>query len=62
MTKKIFVTKSSMPSLDEYVEEIKELWNTHWLTNMGTLHKKLEYKLKDYLRSEERRVGKECRL
>ncbi len=53
MTKKIFVTKSSMPSLDEYVEEIKELWNTHWLTNMGTLHKKLEYKLKDYLKVKE---------
>lgn len=24
-----------MPSLEEYVEEIKDMWDTHWLTNMG---------------------------
>jgi len=29
MNKKILVTKSSIPDLDEYVEEIKELWDTH---------------------------------
>ena len=28
MNKKILVTKSSIPDLDEYVEEIKELWDT----------------------------------
>ena len=28
MNKKILVTKSSVPDLDEYVEEIKELWDT----------------------------------
>ena len=33
--KKILVTQSSMPSLEEYVEEIKDMWDTHWLTNMG---------------------------
>ena len=27
--KKILVTQSSMPSLDEYVEEIKDMWDTH---------------------------------
>lgn len=46
---KILVTKSSMPSLDEYVEEIKDIWDTHWLTNMGEKHKKLESQLKEYL-------------
>lgn len=45
----INVTKSSMPSLEEYIEEIKELWETHWLTNMGTKHKMLETQLLDYL-------------
>jgi dTDP-4-amino-4,6-dideoxygalactose transaminase len=49
MNKKILVTKSSMPNLDEYVEEIKELWDTHWLTNMGVKHQELEKKLLDYL-------------
>lgn len=46
---KLLVTRSSMPSLDEYVEEIKDIWDTHWLTNMGTKHKKLENELKEYL-------------
>ena len=49
MNKKILVTKSSMPGLDEYVEEIKELWDTHWLTNMGVKHQKLENQLLKYL-------------
>lgn len=38
MDNKISVTRSSMPSLDEYVEEIRTLWDSHWLTNMGTKH------------------------
>ena len=29
-------------------EEIKELWNTHWLTNMGPKHKQLQKELEDY--------------
>ena len=37
---KILVTRSSMPELDEYVEEIRDIWDTHWLTNMGDKHKK----------------------
>ncbi len=47
--KKIFVTYSSMPPLEEYVEEIKSLWETHWLTNMGEKHAALEQKLAEYL-------------
>ncbi|MBC5658709.1 DegT/DnrJ/EryC1/StrS family aminotransferase [Anaerosacchariphilus sp. NSJ-68] len=43
------VTRSSMPSFEEYVEEIKELWESHWLTNMGIKHKTLEEQLKKYL-------------
>lgn len=46
---KILVTRSSMPSLEEYVEEIKSLWDSHWLTNMGEKHNKLEMRLKDFL-------------
>ncbi len=45
----INVTRSSMPSFEEYCEEIKELWDTHWLTNMGAKHKQLEADLKSYL-------------
>ena len=49
MQNKILVTQSSMPPFEEYVEMIKPLWNSHWLTNMGIYHKQLEKKLMDYL-------------
>lgn len=46
---KILVTRSSMPSYEEYCEEIKELWESHWLTNMGIKHKELQKELERYL-------------
>ena len=30
-----------MPSLDEYVEEIRPIWDSRWLTNMGVKHRQL---------------------
>lgn len=45
MEKKILVTRSSMPSFEEYCEEIKEIWDSHWLTNMGVKHKELQFQL-----------------
>jgi len=38
-----------MPQLSEYVEEIEDLWDTHWLTNMGVKHNELQQSLKKYL-------------
>ena len=38
-----------MPEFEEYIEEIRELWDTRWLTNMGTKHKLLESQLLNYL-------------
>ena len=49
MQDKILVTRSSMPPFEEYVEKIKALWDTHWLTNMGAYHVELEEKLKEFL-------------
>ena len=49
MSDRILVTRSSMPTLDEYVEEIAPLWESRWLTNMGVEHKKLEAELKERL-------------
>ena len=46
---KINVTKSSMPSYEEYCEEIKSIWDTVHLTNMGPIHNKLQEKLQAYL-------------
>ena len=46
---KINVTKSSMPDFDEYCSEIKDVWDSRWLTNHGKKVQELEAKLKDYL-------------
>ena len=46
---KILVTQSSMPPYEEYIEAIKPLWDSHWLTNMGQYHQELEKELKEYL-------------
>lgn len=49
MNKIINVTRSSMPRFEEYCEEIKDLWDTRWLTNNGIKHNELEKRLKEYL-------------
>lgn len=48
----INVTRSSMPEFDEYVEEIKDLWDSRWLTNMGAKHHQFEADLKNYLHTD----------
>lgn len=50
-TELINVTRSSMPSFEEYCEEIKELWDSHWLTNMGAKHRQLQAELENYLQT-----------
>lgn len=48
MDNKILVTRSSMPTLDEYIEEIRSIWDSHWLTNMGVKHKQLQAQLEEF--------------
>ena len=48
----INVTCSSMPSFEEYCDEIKELWDNKWLTNSGKKHQQFEQNLKEYLHTE----------
>lgn len=38
-----------MPSYEEYCEEIKDLWDSRWLTNMGAKHQRLRAELARYL-------------
>mgnify|MGYP001132173064 FL=1 len=45
----ILVARSSMPGFSEYMDEIEELWDSHWLTNMGVKHRELQKELKEYL-------------
>ena len=45
----INVTRSSMPRIEEYIEEIRSIWENRWLTNMGPKHSRLQEGLKNYL-------------
>jgi len=45
----INVTRSWMPPFEEYCGEIRELWDSRWLTNMGVKHRQLQEKLAGYL-------------
>ena len=49
MDNNILVTRSSMPSMEEYIEEIRSIWDSHWLTNMGEKHKALQTELQKYM-------------
>lgn len=50
MSKKIQITESSMPPMEEFIDQIKDLWDTKWLTNSGIKHQELEGELKKYLK------------
>ncbi|MBR1730246.1 MAG: DegT/DnrJ/EryC1/StrS family aminotransferase [Selenomonadaceae bacterium] len=41
-----------MPPLDEYVDLIKDIWQSRWLTNMGKFHKEFQAQLKEYFNAE----------
>lgn len=49
MRKEINVTRSSMPSFEEYCREIESLWESRWLTNSGAKYQILEQDMKEYL-------------
>lgn len=49
MNNNIFVTQASLPPFEEYIQEIREIWETHRLTNMGAKHIQLNDDLKTYL-------------
>lgn len=52
MNDPILVTRSSMPPFEEFCAEIRELWDSHWLTNMGVKHRSLQAALEAYLGAE----------
>ncbi len=49
---RINVTRSSMPPFEEYCGEVRDLWDSHWLTNNGQKLRRLEGELKGYLGAE----------
>ena len=53
MDNNILVTRSSMPDLNEYMNGISSMWDSHWLTNIKKpKHKQLQKRLCEYLKVE----------
>lgn len=46
----ITVTSPLLPNLEEFNELLKQIWDSKWITNNGSFHKKLEAALAEYLK------------
>ena len=46
----IYVTQSSMPDLEDYIKEIKPIFESKILTNMGPIYKRFQHQLIEYLK------------
>ena len=50
---RIFVTRSSIPTLEEYIEEIRPVFDNHILTNMGPVYQRFKDLCREYLQVPE---------
>ena len=48
-SKPILVTSPLLPDLQEFKLYLQQIWDSRWLTNNGSMHRKLEQALADYL-------------
>ena len=49
MNKNIFVTKPTLPKLEELIPSLQKIWDSGIITNGGPFHQELEQALRDYL-------------
>lgn len=47
--KVITVTSPLLPNLDDFTAELQKIWDSKWITNNGSYHKRLETALAEYL-------------
>ena len=47
---RITVTSPLLPDLGDFSELLQEIWDSRWITNNGSFHKKLENALAEYLK------------
>ena len=45
----ITVTSPLLPNLDELHQLLQQIWDSRWITNMGSMHEQLEQALAEYL-------------
>ncbi len=48
--KPVLVTSPLLPNLNEFNELLQEIWDSKWITNNGSFHRKLEAALCEYLK------------
>ena len=46
----ITVTSPLLPDLEDFNKYLQEIWDSHWITNNGSFHQKLEAALAEYLK------------
>lgn len=49
VNKRILVTQPVLPSLDDFVPMLQDIWDSKWLTNNGKYHQQLEKEMAEYL-------------
>lgn len=49
LLKPIYVTRPTLPPFEEFVEILKNIWESRWLTNNGPYHQAFEKALAHYL-------------
>jgi dTDP-4-amino-4,6-dideoxygalactose transaminase len=45
----IYTTRSDLPEIEKYIEYLKRIWSSRWMTNNGEFVQLLERKLEEYL-------------
>lgn len=45
----IFVTRPALPPLEDFIESLRDIWDSRWLTNNGKYHRAFEQALRDHL-------------
>ena len=45
----IYVTRSSLPDINDFIKEIQPIFDSHTLTNMGPVYKRFQHQLIEYL-------------
>lgn len=45
----IYVTRAFLPPFHEYIKEIRELWDSHWITNIGRKHAAFQRQLCSFM-------------
>ena len=49
LSEPVYVTRPTMPAIDDYSGYLRGIWERRWLTNEGVLHQELERRLCEYL-------------